>query len=224
MPEKEWISVVVTLWAIWYARRRIIHDGEYQSPMSTHIFIERFILDLDLVAQTKPAVGRTPARTLPHWLPPPVGSVKLNVDAAVKRDGSAGSVGVVCRSTAGLFLGASTITFKDLSDPAILEALACREALALALDLGQSHLCVASDCLGVINNLSRPFLGTYSTVLREIKWRTGDFDMVTFIHESRSANMEAHSLARFSSSLEPGRRVWFMQPPEGLCIPLFITG
>lgn len=34
-------------------------------------------------------------------------------------------------------------------DSAILEALACREALFLALDLSLSHVIIASDCKGV---------------------------------------------------------------------------
>lgn len=57
-------------------------------------------------------------------------------------------------------MGASTVSFPGFSDPTMLEAVVCREALALVEDLGQRTICVASSCLQVINNLERPFLGT----------------------------------------------------------------
>jgi hypothetical protein len=46
------VEMVVTLWAIWYARRRWIHEGEQQSPLSTFLFVRNFIDDLAMVAPT----------------------------------------------------------------------------------------------------------------------------------------------------------------------------
>jgi hypothetical protein len=43
-----------------------------------------------------------------------------------------GAVAVVCRSREGEYLGASALVVQGIADPGILEALACREALALA--------------------------------------------------------------------------------------------
>jgi hypothetical protein len=37
MPHDEFIVVAVTLWAIWYARRKNIHEDEFQSPLWTHL-------------------------------------------------------------------------------------------------------------------------------------------------------------------------------------------
>ena len=90
----------------------------------------------------------------------------------------------------------------------------------MASDLGLQQVCVASDCLEVINSLGKPCLGAFSTVLEEIKWRATSFDKAFFVHGKRSSNREAHSLACYSSSLDPGRRVWFVEPPDGLCIPM----
>jgi hypothetical protein len=41
-------------------------------------------------------------------------------------------VGVIYRSDAGEFLGPSTLTIEGIIDPATMEALACKEAMALA--------------------------------------------------------------------------------------------
>jgi hypothetical protein len=158
----------------------------------------------------------------PRWITPPVGCAKINVDAAVSRTGSGGSLEAVCRAANGLFLGASTLTVEGISDPSILEAMACREALALA-DLNLSRVAVASDCLGVITNLDQPFAGSYCMILKEIKETTKSFDIISFKHENRLSNSEAHVMARSVVASSVGRRVWLVKPPDGLCIPLNIS-
>ena len=45
-------------------------------------------------------------------------------------------------------MGASAFIFTNIDDPATLEALAIREGLALAEDLNQNCIHVASDCKG----------------------------------------------------------------------------
>jgi hypothetical protein len=72
----------VTLWAIWQARRKAIHEDSFQSPLNTHCFIDSFIRELDQMKKPKPAkVGRGPTFALARWIPPPPGMAKLNVDA-----------------------------------------------------------------------------------------------------------------------------------------------
>jgi hypothetical protein len=87
---------------------------------------------------------------------------------------------------------------QGIDDPTILEAMACREALSLALDINLSKIKVASDC---------EYKGKFSSVITEIKSRSAPFEVVFFAHERRTSNMEAHGLARSSVSLEFGRHV-----------------
>jgi hypothetical protein len=47
----EFIKVLVMLWAMWMARRKAIHEGEFQSLMATHCFVRRFLDDLALIAK-----------------------------------------------------------------------------------------------------------------------------------------------------------------------------
>jgi hypothetical protein len=88
------------------------------------------------------------------------------------------------------------------SDPAILEALACREAIALAHDLQLEKITVASDYASVISDMTKPYAGRYSTVIREIKEAAKSFAGATFRHENHASNSEAHRLARFAASAE----------------------
>jgi hypothetical protein len=36
----------IKAWAIWHARRKVIHEGVFQSPLSTHCFVDNFISNL----------------------------------------------------------------------------------------------------------------------------------------------------------------------------------
>ena len=72
------------------------------------------------------------------------------MDAAVARNKDHGVVAAVARSSDGEYVGSSAILMAVMSDPEVLEALAVREGLNLALDLASSKIKVASDCLTVI--------------------------------------------------------------------------
>jgi hypothetical protein len=122
LKHSEFIQILVTLWVIWKARRKAIHEDIFESPISSLGFITRFITDLDAAFPStncqapRPPLGRAPAR----WLPPVTGMVKINCDGAVARDGRRGSVAAVCRNGDGLYLGASVRIIEGLVDPATL--------------------------------------------------------------------------------------------------------
>jgi hypothetical protein len=117
--------------------------------------------------------------------------------------------GVVYHSSDGTFLGASATVYDGISHPGILEALTCREALDAAANLLLGLILVASDCLEVVKGLHEENSGVLGIILREIKDRPKISGDTTFSHERREANVEAHRLARFASSLPVGRHVWF---------------
>jgi hypothetical protein len=45
---EDFIRVAITLWSIWYVRRKAIHEDSFQSPMTTHLFVDRYIADLGI--------------------------------------------------------------------------------------------------------------------------------------------------------------------------------
>jgi hypothetical protein len=47
MKKEDLTCMLVTLWAIWHAKRKAIHEEVYQSPMATVAFVDRFLTDLD---------------------------------------------------------------------------------------------------------------------------------------------------------------------------------
>jgi hypothetical protein len=66
-------------------------------------------------------------------------------------------------------MGASALTIPDITDPAVMEALACREAMALTKDLHLQNITVATDCLFVITAIEQPYAGSFSMVLDEVR-------------------------------------------------------
>jgi hypothetical protein len=67
LPREASIRVVVTLWALWHAKRKIIHEGQFQSPLSTHHFIERFLSELGQLAPV-PLSKPASAAPGPRWI------------------------------------------------------------------------------------------------------------------------------------------------------------
>jgi ribonuclease HI len=224
LNQRVFVQILVTLWSIWWARRKAIHEDEFQSPLSTHVFIKKYLSELDWVQGAQQNVPPVAGRTEPvKWIRPDHGVMKLNVDGAVAKTMERGAVGVVCRSDQGVYLGASAVVFEGITDPAMLEALACREALVLAEDLQLQKVKVASDCLSVVHDInSGGCHSQYSMIVRDIALFRAKFQEASYGHERREANGEAHRLARSATSLGLGRHVWFMDPPDHLCIPMNI--
>nr|TKW19887.1 hypothetical protein SEVIR_4G049000v2 [Setaria viridis] len=153
------------LWAIWHAKREAIHENMFQSPLSTHCFVERFVAELELV---KPVgnVRQMGKVTVPKWIPPPQGVTKINVDAATSKNSNISAAVAMACDGGGNFLGASALVLKGIVDAETVEVIACREGLALASDPSLQNLRVASDCANV-----------------EINSRRRCFRRVEFIHE-----------------------------------------
>lgn len=50
LNQQELARVLVTLWAIWWAIRRAIHDDEFQNPMSTISFINKYFEEIEVAS------------------------------------------------------------------------------------------------------------------------------------------------------------------------------
>jgi hypothetical protein len=84
----------------------VILENSFQSPLSTHNFVERFISELSLINPQKIQQSCSKA-SKPRWIPPPAGVAKINVDAAVSKNCDRGLAAAVAQDESGRFLGAS---------------------------------------------------------------------------------------------------------------------
>ena len=209
---EEFIKILLTLWAIWGARRKAIHESIYQSPVTIHGFVTSLIADLQMVNTKLDKAAPNLQAAAPRWRPPPEGWAKIYVDGGTNKIGSKGAAAVICRNNTGKYLGSSARVLNNCTDPATLEAIACCEALTLAEDLNIQKVIIACDASTVIKNINEGSRCEYSSVLTEIKVRSRHFLNVNFVHEGRATNIEAHNLVKSVLSLGHGRFLWLLQP------------
>jgi hypothetical protein len=93
----------------------------------------------------------------------------------------------------GIFFGASVLVLDGLTNPEVVETIACREGMALASDLVLQKIRVMCG-----------------SIVKEIKATKASFLHVEFVHERRFSNEDTHRLARSAVSMAPGRHVWFL--------------
>lgn len=96
-----------------------------------------------------------------------MGSVKINVDAVVSVDHGIGTAVAICKDRDGSYLGSLILIIRGLLQPTILEVVACREAQALAQDLGLQHLHVSSDCKQVIMHIQQKSGGEEGGIIKK---------------------------------------------------------
>ena len=101
----------------------------------------------------------------------------------------------------------------NIIEPETLEAITCKEALALAKDCGIRKMTVASDCQNVIRNIKEMTRCSYMMIIQSIDVMSKSFDYVCFTHEGRESNGEAHYLAKYACTFGPGRHIWLGYPP-----------
>ena len=175
LKQDEFVRLAVTLWAIWGARRKAIHEGIFQSPFTIHSLISSYLREIEMLNQPSLNPERAAVTRPQRWLPPQESLFKINVDAAVGLRGEHGSMGTVCRDQTECFVGASAFGFTNIGDPPTLEALAIREALDLADELNLHHIQVATDCKEVVEEIKKGGATRYGAIVQEIKLHAVSF-------------------------------------------------
>jgi ribonuclease HI len=210
--------VSVTLWSIWHARQKALHEQIYQSPLLVHCFMTNSSRTWERQGKKQTRTALVAPSLGPALIPLPQGAIKINVDVAVSKNTGRGAVVAVARDDTDKFMGASALVYPGKTEADTLDALACREGVALAKDIYARRVRLASD--NVIQNLQQGTRGVYAHIVQEIVESRGEFEELIFSHEKRCSNREAHNLARFSVLDEHGRKVWLIILPKGACIPL----
>jgi len=182
LPQEDVIRVAVTLWAIWYARRKAIHENVYQSPLSTHNFVDKLVSEIGEEAHVQRPQARVRERRTASIVPSS-GFIKINVNATLSKNVSMASTATIGRDEDGCFMGASALVLRGIVDPEVMESIACREGMALVADLQADSFRLASDCLNMVKSIRQGDLGIYGQVIREINARKATFSSVEFVHD-----------------------------------------
>jgi ribonuclease HI len=91
--------------------------------------------------------------------------MKINIDAALAKNSGVIAAAAVARDAAGKFLGASTVVMEGRMEPNTVEAIACKEGLALASDLVLYDFRLSCDNAGVIRSIREGGMGSYGHIV-----------------------------------------------------------
>ena len=69
MPSDELVTMIVTRWAIWSSRRKLIYEGIFQTPFATHGFISNYISEIQFLEKPENE-KHAPAPRSTEWIPP----------------------------------------------------------------------------------------------------------------------------------------------------------
>lgn len=143
--------------------------------------------------------------------------MKINVDVAISKNLGRASVTAIAWNSSGFFLGVSAMVTDGITDLEIMEAIACREGLALVSDLALQKFQLASNNANMIRSLQVVNLEAYGQILQEMTARSKEFRKRDFVHESRMSNVDAHHIAGSNISGDIGRHIRLLSSPDDVC-------
>ena len=88
-----------------------------------------------------------PAYNRDKWRKPEVGWSKINTDAAFSEESKQGATSSIIRDDQGAFYSAQAIWYERGLDVCSMEALACRDGMKLAAQMGLRRVALETDCL-----------------------------------------------------------------------------
>jgi ribonuclease HI len=219
---------MVTMWHIWDARNKTREDDVLIHPNSVVSKIISY-LNMIFVHLYKPVSDHrcVPSSSSHKWVPPPEGTVLVNVDAAVFAPSRCMGAGVVIRNHRGLCLAACQQLFEEVTSPELAEARAVLHAIVFAREEGFSKIIIGSDCASVIQRLLSKTTdrSLFGPVVADIKKVAVSFISCEFQHVYRDSNVAAHLLARSCASVPSS--VWRGVSPDlirqTICNDIMIT-
>ncbi|KAK8548039.1 hypothetical protein V6N12_060966 [Hibiscus sabdariffa] len=203
--------IVLTCWAIWYARNELVHDGTACSINKASTFILAFLHELETVeALSVPAKVSKDVK----WYPPVDDTIKINFDVSFNPSSKSSAFGIIARDSHGLVMAACSHPHSEVADAFIAKAIACERAVSFAADLGFRSVQIEGDSLSVIKKLTSATTdrSIISPIINDIRIQRNLFERITFSFVGRAGNAAAHELAKLGSQFsEP--MYWIEEVP-----------
>ncbi|KAK8521725.1 hypothetical protein V6N12_066312 [Hibiscus sabdariffa] len=176
-------------------RNNKLHNNALQSEAELIRFIRVYIAEL-----TSHCVSSAPslAKVAVKWTPPPGNAIKFNFDASFDSLLKTSVSGMVARNNEGHLMATGTTPHRYAANPEMAEALACEDALILAVELGFNRIIIEGDALTIINKaIARTDERSLSRgIFQNISAMKAFFNDLKFTHVNRSGNSPAHLLAK----------------------------
>ncbi|XP_021714646.1 uncharacterized protein LOC110682599 [Chenopodium quinoa] len=204
-------------WFIWFRRNKWIFENFWDADEAVILRHSRLVIDFEEYTE-KIYGGTTPSepagRTV--WLPPPLGAVKINVDASISEDGWVG-LGAIARDSNGQVMFAAVSRARARWEPLVAESKAALFGLRKARELGYMDVILEADSLQLVSKIKKHSFAfaTVDGILEDIVVVSSNFSSIIWSHVKREGNFVAHHLARLVSFGH--EQLWeFLVPDENL--------
>ncbi|MFQ6643792.1 hypothetical protein Gotur_017521, partial [Gossypium turneri] len=108
--------------------------------------VNSYISELNEIGKNKPQISLVVSK----WKKPPEQVVKINLDAAYDERSSQSVVGIVARDSGGNFLLSCSEIHQRVVSAFAAEALACRKAIQIGIDMHWEKVIIEGDSLSII--------------------------------------------------------------------------
>ena len=223
LPTEQSTPALLLLWVWWTTRNKTNAGEREKSTEEVCHSIHRYLIDFQSDActgKTNQNVSSVPVCRRETWTKPAHNLVKVNVDAAFRKETADGAWGFVVRSDAGEYIAAAAGKLRYLKDALQAEAEACVAATEGASALGLNRVIFESDCRTLVTALKTHShdLSPIGVLLQEIRSNCiSSFETFEFRFAPRSCNSVAHSLAQYGLHAETDCSAW-----EGSA-PVFVS-
>lgn len=205
----ETLRLVVILMYLWCSERCVVREGERLSSSQLAQIIRTYIEECLVFEKSKPAEA-VPHPTKPVWSKPPEGFAKLNYDGAFRDHDLSGGWGFVIQDCEGAVIDLGYGKLQKVLEPlhAELVTVACLQAVQDSREeMGNQKVVLATDVATVIQALSRGCVDR--SIASGVIWELEDLIRCNFVsnvvvHNPRSCNLVAHSLAAVGAGLGSG--------------------
>ena len=196
------LEVMALAWGAWSYRNSVVHSEPWHNIDVGVAGFLRLVMDYRTYAtavhfptQYRGVISRA------SWIPPGVGSFKLNTDVAMLEEGTVG-VGAVVRDCTGRVMLVGVRRYQARWKAALGEAIAARFGIQLARQYGFGVIEMEGDAYNLSKAvaLKKGGRSTLDLIVEDI-WLTGEsLESFSFSHVKRGGNTVAHFIARLYPS------------------------
>lgn len=195
-------NVAYMVWGIWKSRNRAAFDRVRADPVWVMQHAVSRAAEFQKANMVEEPKKETMCANRPGeqilWKPPSTGFVKINFDGAFIQNLNGGGIGVVARSSDGSFLFARSCGGLRARSAIVMESLALRTGVLLAIEKGIRRVIFEGDAKGLIDALSGRGVGCediHLLVLDILQLCISSFEAFSFGYVGRKCNSVAHELA-----------------------------
>ncbi|XP_027093581.1 uncharacterized protein [Coffea arabica] len=215
------VSLTINIfWQIWTARNRRVFENEYQNPPKIVSKAQMEWMEYKQAREEEKEQNAT-ANISEHQTRRETArddDVCMFTNAAISAKMIRTGQGIVARKWNGMIMKAKAIVNQYKGEPSTEEALAIRNAMLMAKQVGWTKIIIHSDSKSVIDQIHRSneYEVNIATILEDAQDLTTHFESCRFVFISRTENEISHVLAQFAVQLvhdiewEQDFPVWLM--------------